>query len=276
MTGSRFALVILLGIGTVTPVALGDGDGPFGRKRMEPVRVRQLAEILRSDSDEKRRAAAIAELADADPRAQPEVIPALIAALRKDVAAVRVAAAERLGRFHIVFPQAGEALETAAESDSSQAVRDAAQQALWEYHLNGYRSARGTDRFTWQTVEPPIAKPAKPRLVTSEPLTAPVVPTAARLPVFPAAAEPLPMLGLPPGPRVDLLPGFFGPRTVLSGSLHPNLTVEPPIAKPPVQWMIPPPTVSVEPPILPLWPDPVVVEKPPPIAMDLPPIVSPP
>ena len=49
--------------------ARGDGKGLFNRNaKIDPIRVRQLAEILRSDPDEKRRKAAILELGEADPR----------------------------------------------------------------------------------------------------------------------------------------------------------------------------------------------------------------
>jgi hypothetical protein len=279
VTGSRLALVFLLGIGTtVSPApAVGDGPGLFHRKpKMEPARVRQLVEIARSDPDEKKRKAALLELGDADPRVHTEVIPALVVAVRKDTsAAVRATAAEVIGRLPVVFPVAGAALETAVESDPSPAVREAAKQSLWEYHLIGYRSSKGADGFAGQTAEPPIAKPARAKPpVTAEPPAANVVTVAA--PLRPTVvATPLPELGPPPGPRVALLPGFFGPRTVLAGSYHPNLTVEPPIAKA-ARPVAPAPTASAEPPILPRWPEPATVGKPPPIAAYLPPIVSPP
>jgi HEAT repeats len=273
----RFAVSFLLAIGSAAPVlARGDGRGLFYRNtQIDPARVRQLAEIIRSDPDEKRRKAAIAELCEADPRVHPDVIPALIAALRKDVATVRAAAAEAIGRFSTVFPLAGAALETAAESDASQVVRDAAQQSLWEYHLNGYRSGKVADATIRQTAEPPIAKPNRARPIATEPLTAPVVATAGMLPPSTSTAASLPPFGVAPGPRVDLLPHFFNFRAALSGSTHYNLTIEPPLAKSATP-MVPGPTPSSEPPIMPRYPDPVVVGKAPPIAMDLPPIVSPP
>src|SRR4051794_16853638 len=131
-----------------TPAMSADG-GFFHRKaRLDPARVRQLVDIVRADPDEKKRAAAIVELTDADPRVQIEVIPALVAALRKDTSEiVRRASAEVIGRLNIIFPAAGLALEDAAIADPSGAVRGAARQALWEYHLLGYRSAKGGDAF---------------------------------------------------------------------------------------------------------------------------------
>jgi hypothetical protein len=277
VTGKPLALALLIGMGAATPTPAGDGPGLFNRKqRVEPVRVRQLVEIARTDPDEKKRRAAVLELASADPRVHTDVIPALVAAVRKDASpAVRAAAAEVIGRVQVVFPVAGAALEAAAESDPAPEVREAAKQSLWEYHLLGYRSTKGADGWARQTEEPPIAKPAKPRPpVTTEPPAAVVTVGAPPLP-RPLPAPPAPVVGPPPGPRVALLTAFSDPRTVLSGSRYPNLTVEPPIARPTGPTPLPP-TPFAEPPILPRWPEPVTAGKPPPIALDLPPIVTPP
>src|SRR5215831_10891919 len=146
VTGTRLTLAIVLGIGLAAPVlGIGDGKGFFHRKTMlDPARVRQLVETARSDPDEKKRKVAVAELLEADPRLQLDVIPTLIAALRRDTSpAVRAAAAEVIGPYGVVFPTAGLALEDAIESDPAVAVRNAAKQALWEYHLVGYHSAKG-------------------------------------------------------------------------------------------------------------------------------------
>jgi len=271
MTGSRLALVIILAIGFTSP-AFGQG-GLFNRKqKLDAPRVRQLTEIVRLDPSEKKRQAAVEELAGADPRVQLDVIPVIGTALQKDPsAAVRVTAAELIGRFNIVFPMAGLALESAMETDPSPAVREAARQALWEYHLIGYRSAKGADGIAGQTREPPLAKPARPPVpVTAEP---PVVPAAA------AAApqvDPLPPVTLLPGPRVTPVGILPRPLALLSAfPPHPNLTVEPPVAAPPSS-SVPPPSPSVtaiEPPIRGRWPEPSTAGKPPPIARFLPPIV---
>lgn len=269
MTGTRLALTVAFAVGLVAP-AFGQG-GLFNRKpRMDAARVRQLADVLRLDPDEKKRQAAIAELRDADPRVYLDVMPLLSTALQKDAsAAVRATAAEVIGRFNIVFPMAGLALESAAETDPSAAVRDAAKQALWEYHLIGYRSAKGADGIAGQTVEPPLAPPARPELpVTAEP---PVLPAVAAA----AASTPasLPPLALPPGPRVSPVRTMPRPLTILSAiPPHPNLTVEPPLA-PPSPRSSPALVLADEPPIQPRWPEPAPVGKPPPIARFLPAIV---
>jgi hypothetical protein len=275
VTGTRLALVLLVALASLPTHAIADGDGPFSRRPrlIDPARIRQLADTLRSDPDEKRRKAAVNELADADPRVHADVMPSLIAALRKDAAGVRASAAEAIGRFRTVFPLAGAALETAAESDPSPAVRDAAKQSLWEYHLNGYKSTKET--FLTQTAEPPIAKPARPRPpITSEPSAAPATPVARATPPEPPVL-PLPPAAAPPGPRVALLPGLNGPRSVLSPLPHPNLTGEPPLARATVH-PVPTPKLTSEPPILPRWPEPVVIGHSPSFSLDLPPIVSPP
>ncbi len=270
MIGTRFTLAIALAVGADAPVVgLGDGGGLFGRKmRAEPARIRQLAEILRSEPDEKKRKAAVAELAEADPRVHPEIIPALAAALRKDAsAAVRLDAAEAIGRYKIVFPTAGLALEDTLESDAAAAVRGAVKEALWEYHLLGYRSARGFAGFAGQTAEPPIAQPPRPaEPITSEPPTALAV-AAVHTPTLAA----LPPVGPPPGPRAS--PAVTRPGSLLAvpPSLL-NLTVEPPRAMP-TAAQVSMPTATTEPPIRLRWPEPITVGKPPPLAVHLPSIV---
>jgi len=269
---TRLFLALTLALGLV-PTAFGLGDGGlFGRKaKSDPARVRQLVEIVRSESNAKKRVAAAAELAEVDPRVHVDVVPALIAALRKDGSdAVRAGAAEALGRFNVVYPLAGVTLEDAAESDPSPAVRGAARQALWEYHLIGYRSAKGADGFAGQTIEPPIARPAQAiDTVTSEPPTAALAQIVDLIPT--PTIAPLPPVGPPPGPRVEPPP----PKTAMAVSTvqpHPNLTVEPPIARPPT-LAIPVPAATTEPPIRPRFHEPVRVVAPPRYANSLPPIV---
>jgi hypothetical protein len=268
---ATFAL--LLGFAASMP-ALADGSGIFNRKsRMDPARVRQLIAIVKSEPDEKKRKISVAELAGADPRVHIEVIPALIGALRKDAAAsVRAGAAEVIGTYNVLYSTAGVALEEALEADASAEVRGAARQALWEYHLLGYKSARGADGLAGQTAEPPLARSVQPAAVlTAEPPTA--APPRAIGVGMPTIA-PLPPVGEPPGPRI--VPQL--PRPALPTSPappHPNLTVEPPLARPKSPEVTIPPGTS-EPPYRTRILEPVVVGKPPPIALDLPPIVPPP
>src|SRR5205085_7640138 len=125
-------------------------------------RAKPLVETLRTDLDEAKRKAAAAELAAFDPRKEPEVLPALTGAITRDPSpGVRAAVAEALGNLKPVSQQAGVALEQTLNGDPSAEVRKAAQQALWQYHLSGYRSAGANPAYP-QTAEPPLAKPKPP------------------------------------------------------------------------------------------------------------------
>lgn len=262
MTGTRVALLVLVGWTTAPCTAVAD-DGPARRPRLlEAPRIRQLADTLRSDPDERSRKAAAGELAAADPRVHPEVMPALLEALRSESAEVRAMAAETIGRFRTVFPLAGDALEQAAESDPSPAVRAAAKQSLWEYHLNGYKSGKGKTIVAAQTAEPPLAKPGGPRPAADPP---PAV--AVTRPTSPAA--------IPPGPRVAPVSGLTDPRAILTRPAAANTTGEPPLAKAPTP-AAPAPKLTQEPPLLPRWPEPVVIGHSPKFTLDLPPVVTPP
>jgi hypothetical protein len=64
------------------------------------------------------------------------------------------------GQYPTLFAQAGLALEEALEQDPVPAVQEAARQALWNYHLLGYRSSKGVEGFVGQTQEPPLAPQA--------------------------------------------------------------------------------------------------------------------
>jgi hypothetical protein len=287
--------------------------GPFKSKpKTDPARVSTLLETLKSDPDEKKRKSAADELGGADARIQPEVASGLSTALQKDAsAAVRAEAARSLGQLDQVFPLAGVALEAAAAGDPSPIVRLAAKQTLWEYHLNGYRSPKGADGLTTQTVEPPIAPPAGARpVVALIPVPPPAVPTlpppamSTAAPSLPAAAAPPIRPSAPPAP-----PLLFGPRATrpmllvdLMPALRPapkptplngpppilNLTPEPPIAKRPAVMIpvapvptpmspVPPPTVAIVPqPPFPAPQRPDFAPTLPPFQPELPSVVLPP
>ena len=298
----RSLALVLAALAVLPPLAEA---GPFKKSKPDATRVRTLLETLKSDPDEKKRRAAADELGAADVRQSPDVATALTTALQKDASAsVRVEAAQSLGQLDQVFPSAGAALEAAAAGDSSPMVRLAAKHTLWEYHLNGYRSAKGADGRA-QTEEPPIASPAGPRpvvaLIPAPPpppaLLIPAIPsapTAVLPPVAPPVAPPAPKpTGPLVGPRVfrhalaDLMPGLRpaprptpipGPPPIL------NVTSEPPIAKRPAgplspepvpepTMLVPPPTIAVAPPV-PRKPD--RVSTLPPFRPDLPSVVLPP
>jgi hypothetical protein len=230
VTGTRVALFLLL----VSLTSRADANPFWARgKGKSDSQVRSLVTTLRTDPDEKRRRAAVAELKDADPRAQGDVIPALVATLQRDPAApVRADAAEVLGGYRTVFPLAGSALEAAAETDPSPAVRDVAKQVLWEYHLLGYRSSRGADGFHGQTAEPPVAPRPVPRpAVVLQPPTPAVVPARVELPPVPTSAAV--SAYRPPAPPELPLPAATGPRVVFTTAppVRLDLTEEPPLAR---------------------------------------------
>lgn len=206
------------------------------KPRLDTARVRYLSDTLRADPDEKKRRAALGELKEIDPRMFPEVLPAVVTALQRDTsAAVRADAAVAIGGFKVMVPIAGVALEAAAESDPSPAVRDAAQQALWEYHLIGYRSAKGADGIAGQTDEPQVARPRGPR-----PMVAVGPPIQATdPPIQPVAVNPRPRPPVdanPPQPVIRFpVPMKGGIRVVLSAAppAELNATAEPQIARQP-------------------------------------------
>jgi hypothetical protein len=239
--GSRCLLMVGIVAAALAPTAQG---GIFGRKpKSDAAHAKQLVETLRSDADERKRKAAALDLRDFDPRTHQDVIPALVAALQKDPSpSVRSEAAESIGLFKAVFPVAGMALEKAAESDPIPSVRASAKQSLWEYHLNGYRSAKGADGIAGQTPEPPFARAASPRIVL------PVPPP--QLPTIPPPMKTTTSTAPPPLAPVVLLKQFRfvvgdtmweipagangGVQTLLTTNppYSLNTTEEPPLAKP--------------------------------------------
>jgi hypothetical protein len=225
-TTAALAVTVLL-----APVATARADFPrlgiFRKKQKDDPpqqRAKQLVETLKSDPDEKKRKTAAEELRDQDPRNNSDIMPTLIAALQKDPSPeVRAEAAETIGKLKPVVQPAGVALEQTLLTDPSDGVRKAAQKALWDYHLNGYRSAGANPAYP-QTAEPPLAKP---KTVVAPP---PVVLPGERR-------------GSPP-PAVPITSGIG------KGAVYPQ-TAEPPLAKPkarPIETLTPPtPTLTVPP-----------------------------
>jgi hypothetical protein len=226
VTRTRAVLTLL----TLSVVASAATAGIFNRKaRLDAARVKALVEVLRADPDERKRKAAAADLRDADPRSHGDVIPALVGSLQHDASpGVRSEAADALRQYKYVFPVAGMALEAAAEGDANPQVRDAAKQALWEYHLGGYRSAKGTDGFAGQTAEPPLARPGSRGTAAASV----IVRTSAVTP--PAVVTTEPPKAIPPVPVPSPTPVAVGIPTKVSAAPPAvlNVTEEPPLAKP--------------------------------------------
>lgn len=199
-------------------------------------------DALKSDRDEKARTAAAVALRSADPRTDTEVLPTLMASLQQDPSAgVRAAVAETIGKLKPISAEAGATLEQAVVGDPSEPVRKAAQAALWQYHLNGYRSSAANAAVP-QTAEPPLAKPKSfPKAMPA----APQVPAVLTSQVKPTPAP----VATPPVAR----PISTG---IGRGAIYPQ-TIEPPLAKPKPE--VKPPVPSIEVPKL--RTEPVVEEK---------------
>lgn len=190
---------------------------------------KQIVETLKSDPDEKKRQAAAVQLRDEDPRTNADILPTLIASLQRDPStAVRSDIAETIGKLKPVSQVAGAALEQTLLSDPSESVRKSSQKALWDYHLNGYRST-GANAAMPQTAEPPLAKPKS-------------VPVA------------LPVSRLKPTPPAPAVVAAVPPRAITKGigkgAIYAQ-TIEPPLAKPKEIVVVVPPVPSIQVPPLP-------------------------
>jgi hypothetical protein len=142
MKGCRFllSLVVLAALAVPAPA------GFFFNKHPKPnpaTRVPELLQIVRTETNDHKRAAAALELRNFDPAAFPEIISALAdLTLRDPNAAVRMEAIQSLAKLRPVSSQAGWALEQAVDKDASRRVRLLARTSLIQYHLSGYRSGK--------------------------------------------------------------------------------------------------------------------------------------
>lgn len=236
---SRLAILFL--VLAVQPAAAIDfGLGNLFKKKPKaeppPSRVKQHVVALQTDPDEKKRLAAATELRGFDPRNNPDLVSALIAALQKDPSpAVRAEAATTLGKLKPVYQPAGLAMEAAQGSDPAAEVREALKSALWQYHLNGYRSAQAN--AAEQSAEPPLAKP-RPTVVAStptEPTFRPITGGMGKGSLYPQTSEP--PLAKP-----------AAPTTVLPTPMPANAVPAPTVIAPPVPTITPPPPTITPPP----------------------------
>jgi hypothetical protein len=133
----------------------------FRKAKPNPAeRVPELLKIVKEESDEKKRAAAVEELQQFDTKSFPQIVTTLIEVLQRDAGwTVRLAAAETLGKIRPVDQQIGFALEQALAHDKTMRVRMAARTSLWQYYIHGYRPAK-TPEGGDQSGEPPLARPA--------------------------------------------------------------------------------------------------------------------
>ena len=229
----RMRLVVGLALLVAAPSAVRADDkgrfnlgrlNPFKKKEEPVVKSKQYAEVLRTDPDEKKRKAAAEELRETDAKQVNDVLPILVASLKQDPsAAVRATVAETLGKIKPVTPAIGVALETSGQNDPSEAVRKAAQTAVWTYQANGYRPAHSAGTAA-QTAEPPIAKPRTSMIPSpTRQIVAPATPAVKASP-----------LGVPSG--INRGPQF-------------GETVEPPLASAKVLKVDPPQPAIPTPPL---------------------------
>lgn len=216
--------------------------GIFTRKpKPDSQKAKQLVDTLRSDSAEAKRSAAAAELRDHDPKANMDVLSALIGALQRDASAsVRTQAAVVLGEIEPYSAQAGLALERTAEGDRAPEVRTVAREALWKYHLNGYKSQYFQERVHFQTAEPPLAKTStikrtaltepQPGVVIGATPAAPPTPPKPKLLPAPVPTSILPSMVPPPG-AVPAQTTDPAQRLVTRPTFPLNRTEEPPLAR---------------------------------------------
>jgi hypothetical protein len=188
--------------------------------------VPELVNILRTDKDEDHREHAAEELKQYDPGTFPEIVPALMEALRDDKKpTVRAEAASSLGKLRPVSDTVGQALENALSNDPSMRVRMQARSSLLQYHWAGYHSGKKPDTPPSLTgKEPPVADPGKypPAINTSRsgtegprlsPVPAPAgrYPTPPPPPIKPAPSTPLGGPGLPVSPTPISPPASVSP-----------------------------------------------------------------
>src|SRR5579884_3910843 len=119
----RFLLAVVIPAALVLP---GQAGIFFNRKKpVDPAkRVPELIITLKTESAERKRAAAAEELRRYDTTRFPEIIPALSeAALTDSAAGVRIGAVESLARLRPISSQAGQTLEQVLARDTNLRVR---------------------------------------------------------------------------------------------------------------------------------------------------------
>jgi hypothetical protein len=224
-------------------------------------RVPELLTKVKSDPDERQRAAAAEELRQYETKDFPTIVPVLIDVLQHDAKpSVRLEAASSLGRLRPVSQEAGLALEQAASADPNLRVRLQARSSLVKYHLSGYHSPKkkegegpilkGKTEEPPRTQQGPILNPVPPPAPTAAPVPPPAkgpVPVTTRnLPQGPSSPPPAqtvePPLPQPP-PAKGPVPGTTGKLPHGPSSPPPMQTAEPPLLQPP-------PAAPVEGPIL--------------------------
>lgn len=259
MASAQPASAIDLGFGLFKKKPAPSANAP---KSDASLKTKQLVATLQADPDVDRRKVAAETLRTHDPRNNTDVIPTLVHSLQNDPnAGVRAIAAESLGSIKSVYPNAGAALESSEKSDPDANVRAVAKAALWQYHLNGYKTPTTvSSNLPSPTGEPPLAAPRKPFVPTTptpvasdvnfRPITQgmgkgpPLSPTSepplakkappvtvpdAKPPIAEVPSIPVPM----PMPEPDRLPMAVPPVTVPDVPMVPTVPSGTPTVQPP-------------------------------------------
>ena len=162
MRQCRFLMILLLSSAFTSSIQAGP-LGLFKQKtKPDPVeRVPIVIKTLQADPDERKRELAAEELREYDPKSFPEIVPALIEALKNDASsAVREESVNSIGKLKPITQQAGYALEQASAKDPSFRVRTVAKTTLLQWRVfDGYRSGKMPEMQQSQTAEPPLAEP---------------------------------------------------------------------------------------------------------------------
>jgi len=259
----RPRLLIMLALMLLTHTAQG---GIFSKKKEKPdpvTHVPALITILKTDVDSGKRDDAAEELREYDPKAFPEIVPALLLGLQKDSnSTVRATCVATLSKLRPISPSIGYAFEQALDSDGSISVRLTARKALFQYHLLGYRSPRPEEgeKPSGDTKEPPLAPPLgtpstnPPPMTPTQPMANPAAQPSQR---GTASLRAQPVVRRPNGQNPAVVPVQQRPITANG---RPE-TVEPPLAEAPIQAQ---PQPMIAPPLLiapPLFQQPVIAPQ---------------
>jgi hypothetical protein len=139
MMHTRWLLVVVFLSMVVGPSRAGIIFGKHSKPDPKQ-RVPQLIAVVKTESDEDKRAEAARELRNYDPAAFPELVPVLLDLVQNDPKpAVRAEAVQSLAKLRPISQVIGEALEEATK-DKSIRVRWQARSALLSYRMSGYRT----------------------------------------------------------------------------------------------------------------------------------------
>jgi len=169
--------------------------GPFFKRTPKPEpaeHVPALIKTLQSDPDDDKREDAAEQLRNYDLKTFPDIIPALIEALKNDRSnAVRLEVVSSISTMRPITQAAGYALEEAVADDASLRVRASAKSTLVEWVLvHGYRQTRNNKNVANETEEPPLAGPSLKTPLNQPPKTEPIRPPVTTTPT-PVPATPV-------------------------------------------------------------------------------------